>query len=346
MFLPAATAMAETGMVSFTRLAYTRLVVARRPQIPGDMSRFVMPVMVFAAHGLSESVRLSALLSGAARTGSFSWISSAALGFALNALTRLGWLRHAFFCCTRCVFGAQWAIWIAAPNGFSKLHDEFKIYGGYIRFVAPCSLIIARAIYYRELSWSGPVAPAFNAATAGVFVTLFVLEVLEDVFVLQELLPAAPIPTEVLETNLPRNNSDAGALVSVEMRPNQAKDSSWRGQELSPSGSKKLSPVMTNQFSDLSSVQPQASLGTRRVSWGSRLRRQLGQEREVVPSMFLHGLREISFLEQLGCCAIACMFTLAWLELTLGPSKARGFCPSSSALDPMDLLWRPVPMAC
>ncbi|CAE7375991.1 unnamed protein product, partial [Symbiodinium microadriaticum] len=35
-FLPLSTAWAETGMVVFTKFVYSRLVVAKRPQVPGD----------------------------------------------------------------------------------------------------------------------------------------------------------------------------------------------------------------------------------------------------------------------------------------------------------------------
>ena len=78
------------------------------------------------------------------------------------------------------VAGARWAVDLAAPTAWSKLHDEIKIYGGYLRFVVPFSLVAARAMYYSDLSWAGPRAPAFNVSAAIAIVVLLIFEVLED----------------------------------------------------------------------------------------------------------------------------------------------------------------------
>ena len=68
LLLPSATALAEAGLVKFASKAYEKLVLGKRPAVPGDISCVSLPLMVVAAHSLAEAVRLVGLLSGAIRT--------------------------------------------------------------------------------------------------------------------------------------------------------------------------------------------------------------------------------------------------------------------------------------
>ena len=134
-FLPVTTSLAETGLVACTAAMYTRLVFAKRPMVPGDVSYISMPAMIMSAHAMAESVRLVSLWAGAVRSGSFSWIGAAILGFGLNVLNRLGWIRYCAFRIIEKTLGVGLALRLFAPTSWSKLHDELKIYGGYFRFL-------------------------------------------------------------------------------------------------------------------------------------------------------------------------------------------------------------------
>ena len=102
----------------------------------------------------------------------------------------------------------------------------------------------------------------------------------------------------------------------------------------------------------LTSICPQPemvavhSMGTRRFSWHSRVRRALGQERALCPSLVLHGLREMSFASQLAAIACISEFTLGFLHTVIGPGYARGLCETGNNLQPLSILWLPVPIQC
>ena len=98
----------------------------------------------------------------------------------MNIFVRLGWNRYLAFHCLRRM-STRLASEVA-PSGWSKLHDDVKIYAGYFRFIAVVSLVFARAIYYEDLSFDGPKAPAFNFSAGCSLLALFLLELLEDHF--------------------------------------------------------------------------------------------------------------------------------------------------------------------
>ncbi|OLP85049.1 hypothetical protein AK812_SmicGene34005 [Symbiodinium microadriaticum] len=142
---------------------------------------------------------------------------------------------------------------------------------------------------------------------------------------MEELLPMGPIPAEVLETKVQPYNSDPGALISVEIRPSRPRTTptaqdAWRMKELSAKGTRRISTVQSvvpEQPPEL--VDHRRSLGTRRFTFRSQLRRRLGQEREVIPALLLQGLREMPFKAHLTMGMIMCFFTSEWLEAALGP---------------------------
>lgn len=102
----------------------------------------------------------------------------------------------------------------------------------------------------------------------------------------------------------------------------------------------------------LTSICPQPemvavhSISSRRFSWHSRVRRALGQERALCPSLVLHGLREMSFVSQLSAIACISEFTLGFLHTVIGPGYARGLCETGNNLQPLSILWLPVPIQC
>ncbi|CAE7771927.1 unnamed protein product [Symbiodinium sp. CCMP2592] len=351
MCLPVATSLTEMGMVMCTARMYTRLVFTKRPEVSGDMSYLPMPAMIMTAHAFAESVRLVSLWAGAVRSGSFSWVGAALWSLLLNVLNRLGWIRYGTFRILKPLLGTEMSLGLFAPTSWSKLHDELKIYGGYFRFIVPLALIAARALLFQDLRVTGAKAPAFNLSGACAIPALLLLELLEDRVVLHELLPMGPIPAEVLETKVQPNNSDPGALISVEIRPSRPRmtataQDAWRMKELDSKGTRRISTVQSvvpQQPPEL--VDHRRSLGTRRFTFRSQLRRRLGQEREVIPALLLQGLREMPFKAHLTMGMVMCFFTSEWLEAALGPGFMKGLCETSN-LKPLTLLWQPVPLEC
>ncbi|CAE7505063.1 unnamed protein product [Symbiodinium sp. CCMP2456] len=264
-FLPVSTALTETSTVFFTKLVYSRLVVAKRPQVPGDTAYQAMPFMLIAAHAFSEAARLVAVFGGAVNEGSWSWLGGTVYR------------------------GQGAAVAVFAPTGWSKLHDELKISGGYFRFIALIGLVIARYMMFGELVLDGPKAPGFNPSAACALLVLLMLEILEDNIVLRELLPMAPLPLEFIEAKDPRAKPDPGNLISVEVRPSRSPISDpWRLNELNNKGERRatnLVPTVPDHPPEL--TDRQLSLGPRHPSIRSRIRQWFGQQRAVIPALTL-----------------------------------------------------------
>ena len=74
-FLPICTALLESVAVAFTRFMYTKLVIRKRPMVPGDVAYVSIPFMLTAAHGLCESARLIGVFSGAVMSGEYAWVT-------------------------------------------------------------------------------------------------------------------------------------------------------------------------------------------------------------------------------------------------------------------------------
>ncbi|CAK9034661.1 unnamed protein product [Durusdinium trenchii] len=92
-----------------------------------------------------------------------------------------------------------------------------------------------------------------------------------------------------------------------------------------------------------------ASLGERRTSVPSRVRRWFGQQRAVHPSLLLHGLRVMPFSCHLSAMAIISEVTLSFLNTTVGPAFLRGLIETPCEPQDFDVLvsiWWPCPMIC
>ncbi|CAE7590622.1 unnamed protein product [Symbiodinium natans] len=358
MFMPVATATVEAGGVLGTKLMYERLVLTKRPAVPGDIARVAMPYMLISAHVFAEGARLISLFSGAVASGQFSWIQSAALTLGMNLCTRLGWTKYLAFRGLN-LFCPRLAAALL-PTGWDKLHDEVKVYGGYFRFIVVLSLAVARAIIYGDMVLEGPKAPAFNASAACALVTTLVLEMVEDEVVVKELLPMSPITTEMLEADVLRNNANPGRLISVERRLDMVHvNGVWRTAEVNERGNRSASSLDAvfpkkapeEMIGHCHSMGPEEttgchSLGSRRTSLRSRFRRVLGQERAVIPALTLHGLREMPFMVQLAAVGVSCEVILSFVNATLNPSFVRGFCEVSPDFRPVVMVWWPVPLEC
>ena len=65
-----------------------------------------------------------------------------------------------------------------------------------------------------------------------------------------------------------------------------------------------------------------------------------------MPALVLHGLREMSFISQLSAIACISEFTLGFIGTAIGPGYARGLCETGNNLEPLSVLWLPVPLTC
>lgn len=450
-FLPVCTALVETGGVLYTKILYARLVVQKRPFVPGDISWSAMIYMITGSHAFSEGARLVAVFSGAVSTGAYGWVGSLAATLVLNVLVRSGWLRYGCYCMAKKIVGTERAFHALAPTAWSKLHDEMKIYGGYFRFIVVLSLVLARALVYQEASTGR--SPSFNTSAAWALVSMLLMEYLEDHIVLWEVVPMSPTTSELVDEEVHRAaHVGQGALISLDLKSaqsagpwcldelddngfklvNRAQPSSSalqldrasdkkavkcssivpvspEGGEESGSESAFREPALTlsdarpprplNKSSGSSAVpqmvshpetgraaqedaqqvdqqpeqpapacvpppmqelrmldmeaemlgQPclQASLGPLRTSTPSRVRRWFGQQRHVVPSLLLHGLREMPWFVQLSAVGITCEVTLGFLNTTLGPGYLRGMITEPCQdFDALVVLWWPTPLVC
>lgn len=356
-FLPFGTAIGETGMVIATRIMYDKFVHSKRAgkgndiPIVGDQVYISAVCLIFSAHGFAEATRLSATLSGAIAGGKFSWIPTTMLSLLLNLSARLGWTRFLLIQTSKKLFGGPVAMKYFAPTGWSKLHDEFKIYAGYFRFCSVVAICGARAINYRQLGFDTPQAATFNLSATLVIISLLFTEVVEDEIVCRELLPVNPAGPGLLKVNLQGENGDPSQLLALEYVSNVPADP-WKMTELGDSG-RRLSTVSSpNRRASVSSigssVSKTISLGPREGYIWARLRGWFGQPRVLNPAPSLHGLRELPFVCQLSFISIVCEFTSGLLSLLVGAGYMRGICPSP--LEGTDriwgLIWWDVPLPC
>eukprot|EP00434_Breviolum_minutum_P042720 symbB.v1.2.038039.t1/scaffold5791.1/size23574/1 len=209
-------------MVIATRIMYDRFVHSKRvgkgKDIPivGDQVYISAVCLIFSAHAFAEATRLSATLSGAIAGGTFSWIPTTVLSLLLNLSARLGWTRFVLIQTSKKLFGGGVAMAFFAPTGWSKLHDEFKIYAGYFRFCSVVAICGARAINYRQLGFDTPQAATFNLSATLVIISLLLTELVEDEIVCREILPVNPAGPGLLKVNLQGENGDPAQLLALE----------------------------------------------------------------------------------------------------------------------------------
>eukprot|EP00435_Cladocopium_sp_Y103_P058001 s424_g20.t1 len=352
LFLPFGTAFTETGMVVFTRLMYNRLVHSNKTDpetapLVGDQLYIPAPCLIMSAHAFAEGCRLTATFSGVISGGGWGWISTSVLSIMLNLSARLGWTRFMLIQLGKKMCSGPKAMALFGPTGWSKYHDELKIYAGYFRFVSIIALCVARLISYGVFEVEGPKAPAFNLSALLVIISLLAGEFIEDQIVTNELLPVNPAGPGLLKMNANGDNADPAQLISLEHLPNVQQGDPWRMSELEMSG--KLSVRRTSSLDSASLAKgitatpslvvhsasaitptfvPQkvVSLGSSETDRWSRLRKRFGQPRSLNSSAALHGLRELPFAVQLSFVGIVSEFTLGLLALLVGAGYLRGTC--------------------
>eukprot|EP00913_Durusdinium_trenchii_P024369 g22878.t1 len=142
------------GGVAYNWLVHTKKVDGQGP-LAGDQIYVAAPCLIMSAHGFAEACRLAATLAGAINSGGFAWVPTTCLGVALNLAARLGWSRFILMQLTKWFKGGPAAVAIFAPTGWSKYHDELKIYCGYYRFVLVLALVGVRAFTYQSATVEG-----------------------------------------------------------------------------------------------------------------------------------------------------------------------------------------------
>ena len=336
LFLPFGTAFAEIGMVAYTRIAYNKLVHLKKagptPALVGDQLYIAAPCLVMSAHAFAEACRLTATFAGVVSSGGWAWIATCTLGLALNLSARLGWTRFTLIQIGKKLCAPK-AMSLFAPTGWSKFHDELKIYAGYFRFVSVVSLCVARAIAF-GVKVEGSRAPAFNLSALMVLIVCLAGEFIEDLVVTHEMLPINPAGPGLLKVNAEGDNADPAQLIALENLHMAAVGDPWRMSELEPCG--RLSKKRTSSsFTDDSlasiaediAVQKVVSLSSMEMDVWSRFRHWLGQPRSLNPAPALHGLRELPFVIQLSFVGIVCEFSMGLLALLVGAGYLRGACP-------------------
>jgi len=360
-FLPFATAFAEIGLVVFIRIMYDKFVHRKKTSpeesLVGDQIFIPAPCVIMAAHAYAEGCRLTATFSGAITSGGWSWIPTSILGIALNLAARLGWSRFLLIQLGKKMWGGPKAMSLFAPTGWSKYHDELKIYAGYFRFASVLALVAARAAAYGFGDGDGQSPhPAFNQSALFVIICGFCGEIIEDEIVTKELLPVNPAGPGLLKMNGDGDNADPAQLITLEHLPNVQEGDTWRLSELGSGGtlSKRTTSGFLGSGEEAADMKPEesikkvVSLGTMETDVWSRLRKWFGQPRQVNPSPSLHGLRELPFAVQFAFVGIVCEFTLGLLGLLVGHGYMRGTCDSPLEGDDriLGLIYWGVPLPC
>lgn len=216
---------------------------------------------------------------------------------------------------------------IFAPTGWSKFHDELKIYCGYYRFVLVLALCAVRAIIYRSFSAvDAPLAPAFNLSATILIPVLLTAEFIEDHIVTNELLPINPAGPGLLKINAAGDNADPCQLITLEHLPSVAENDPWKMMELQTASRRsKMNFDMSNCEGP---PQKTVSLSFSETYVWARLRRWFGQPRSLNSSPALHGLRELPFRIHLSFIGIVAEFTAGLLGLLVGAGYMRGLCPA------------------
>ena len=287
-FLPSVTAGAEIGLVKMIEVAHCRLVCMRPSEdmTSGDQLFLVVPVTVIAVHACCEAARLMAMFIVTVADGGYSWVGSAVATFLFNLLMRSGWTSFLMFRLCKLFCGRRFAAQRFAPSGFNKLHNHSKVFGGYLRFIPIASLVTARALTY-GLDVAD-LHPAFNISAAIAVLVLLGLEILEDVVILNEVIPPCPMPEDFLREV--SGNTDPHQLFVAELRPCVS---------VQPCSVRSVVPTP-----DAELMEWRPALKRTTAGWGQSWR--CGQDQALHCGLALHGLREIPLTFQVAIAWIAC----------------------------------------
>ena len=329
-FLPSVTAGAEIGLVKMIQVAHRRLICMRPSEdmTSGDQLFVVVPVTIMAVHCACEAARLMAIFIVTVTDGGYNWVGSAVATFLFNLLMRSGWTSFLMFRLCKLFCGRRFAAQRFAPSGFNKLHNHSKVFGGYLRFIPIASLVTARALTY-GLDVAD-LHPAFNTSAAIAVLVLLGLEILEDVTILNEVIPPCPMPEDFLREV--SGNTDPHQLFAAELRPCVS---------VQPCSVRSVVPTPDAELMEWCPALKRTTAG-----WGQSWR--CGQGQALHCSLALHGLREIPWTFQVAVAWAVCgTVCFPLFPAMLGTGYMLGLndpCPMSEVW--IQYFWQESPLRC
>ena len=336
LFLPSATTMAEVSFVKLVQVSHRKVVSDKFFDTKsGDQLLFVVPVMLLGIHSLCETTRLLSLLEAAVVHPNFAWALPALMSFLVNLVTRSGWATWFAWRAVKAVCGPALAR-VFCPSALHRLHNESKVYGGYIRFVPIASTVTSRIVTYGLANKE--VHPTFNSYAGICLLALFVLELLEDFLILNEVIPVSPIQTSPGIWQVPSGNSNPHQAFAAEFGTanlNDDKDFLKSSARVLP-----LDHEPVEIMSWYPAVRVENSAGC--------FRKTLGQRALLRPPLALHGLRDPPLYFQVGMVCAMCLVAITSL---LPPIFGRGYllgfnkkCPLEETV--VQLFWQASSYAC
>jgi len=277
----------------------------------GDQMYAVMLAACFI-HGFTESVKLTATVSGAAfcednpngltwpNEGScdpYGWLLSLGAGLVTTLLGRFGWTRYLQVRLLRLFKFVNVAKGVA-PSIITKMHDEAKFNIGYVRFIIPLTILFANLL-------TGKTVVVFNMPATWCVIASFLLEFVEDLIVGYEVLPYPPSPNPT--TYMAYDNYDPRQLYTFVTSPEE---------ELVSRKSGRSSRINGGSTCEMSNSK----------SFTSKLAR-LQADGDFFPrALALHGCRNMTVFEQVGLIGICVFFSTCLLQLLLGAGYVAGVC--------------------
>ena len=335
LFLPTAAAICELAFVAVSREVYCRIAWPHRcggsGKVPGDQLYIPVTASLACNHAVSECMRLAAVLAGAVKDGTFAWVAVALSTLLTNILLRLSWFRYILFRIARASGGTCLAIQIFGSSTWVKLHNEVKIFAGYFRFVPVVAVVVSRAVTYGMKPLNDPQTPGFNVSASWAILGFLCTELVEDLIVVNELLPEAPVLPEMLLE--PVSQMHPRSLHATERKKGETSD---RGN---------FSPIVC--ASEKLGLRNSVAFGSDSTAWG-RLRRRLGQSGRLVPAPILYGLREWPFGLQFTLIGVFCNLMTGMMSAFLGSGYLKGLHPAPCAAGRLLQSWvfEEVPLAC
>ena len=335
LFLPLATTTAEVSLVKLVQVSHRKVVSDKFCDTKrGDQLLFVVPVMLLGIHSLCETTRLLSVLEGAVLHPSFAWALPALMSFLVNLVTRSGWATWFGWRAVKAVCGPTSAR-VFCPSALHRLHNQSKVYGGYIRFVPIASTVTSRIVTSGLANKE--VHPTFNSYAGICLLALFVLELLEDFLILSEVIPVSPTQTSPGIWQVPSGNSNPHQAFAVDFRPANDSDD----KDFLKSSARVL--PLDHEPVEIMSWCP-AVVENSAGCW----RKKLGQHTVLRPPLALHGLRGLPLYYQVG---MVCAMCLVAINSLLPPIFGRGYllgfnkkCPLEETV--VQFFWQASSYAC
>ena len=352
LFLPSATTMAEVSLVKLVEVSHRKVVRGKFCDTKsGDQLLFVVPVMLLGVHSLCETTRLLTVFEGAVVHGNFAWALPALMSFLVNLGIRSGWALWFVWRAVKAVCGPTLARSFC-PGAMHRLYNQGKVYGGYVRFVPIASTVTSRIATYGLANKE--VHPTFNSYAGICLLALLVLELLEDLLILNEVIPVSPTQTSPGIWQVPPGNSNPHQAFAVEfLTANDDKDFLKSCARVLPSEHDTVPSEHPSESSEHETVEIMDIMAwcpaVRVENSAGCFRKKLGQRTLLRPPLALHGLRHPPVYYQVG---MVCAMCLVAINSLLPPLFGRGYllgfnnkkCPLEETV--VQVFWQASSYAC